>query len=235
MDASDGGMTAYAALLARHAQERGVDYLGWRQERALFAGVLDAIAAARPDHLSTPREPLAFWLNAYNAICVLGVLDRLPLPSVNTVPGFFSRTRYRVAGANRTIDEVERQARACGDYRAHFALTCASRGAPPLRNEPYAAERLEAQIEDQGRRWLADPRHGCRLDPAARVVWVSRIFHWSSPDLIRSRLPNTLVAPWLSRRILATIQPYLAEGDRFQLANGRWRLRYLPYDWALNR
>ena len=36
------------------------------------------------------------------------------------------------------------------DPRIHFALVCASISCPRLRNEAYMADKLDAQLDDQG-------------------------------------------------------------------------------------
>ena len=89
-------------LLGRYVREGLVDYHGVQGERyaldAYVAGLGDVDPTAWP-----PAEQLAFWINAYNACVILGVLDRFPLRSVKSVRGFFDRIRYRVMYAGSII------------------------------------------------------------------------------------------------------------------------------------
>ncbi len=226
--------TLFDRLLHTHVRHGQVDYQGLRRQRADLQLFLDDLAQLAPDRFPVNEERLAWWLNAYNAVNLQGVLDYWPLPSVKQVPGFFNRIRYRVGGRWLTIDQIERQARAFHEYRVHFALTCASAGAPWLRAEAYEARRLEGQLDEQAREFVADPQRGVRLDESRGEIWLSKIFHWSSPDMIGSRLPNVVVAPCIPGTILETVARSVDQQTRKTLRARRWRIRYLPYDWSLN-
>ena len=51
-----------------------------------------------------------------------------------------------VADAIRSLDEIEHQIirKRFDEPRIHFALVCAAMSCPPLRDEAYTADRLEA-------------------------------------------------------------------------------------------
>jgi hypothetical protein len=88
-------------------------------------------------------------------------------------------------GQERSLDEVEHGLiRAPGVFdepRIHAAVNCASVGCPMLRNEAFTANKLEAQLEDSLRRFLAD-RSRNRFDPTSSTLWVSKIFDWYQGD-----------------------------------------------------
>lgn len=96
------------------------------------------------------------------------------------------------------------------------------------------AERLDAQSDEQARVFLADRQRACRLEESTGEVWLSKIFYWSTPNLINRPLPGFLVAPFISKKILETITPFLSPTTQRVLRNGSWRIWYLPYDWRLN-
>ena len=109
-----------------------------------------------------------------------------------------------------------------GDPRIHFAIVCASIGCPPLRNEAYTAENLDAQLTDNAKRFFADPKKFAS-SPQGELK-LSKILSWFAEDFG----PNQAAQ-------LRTIAPYLPTPTAQSLANsGRARVSYLGYDWGLN-
>jgi hypothetical protein len=109
-----------------------------------------------------------------------------------------------------------------GEPRIHEAIVCASLSCPPLRREPCRAADLETQLEDNLRRWLADPRKGARLDRAARTLHLSPVFDWFAEDV------PVGVVPFVAARLAPHDGGWVrAQGDAL-------RVRFLDYDWSLN-
>ena len=222
--AADVDHAPWDALLRRHVDEAGrVDYRGLGQDRVTLDGYLAGMAEADVSGLP-PADQLAFWINAYNACAIQGVLERYPVASVKRISGFFDERPCRVAGAARTLNEIEAQGRALGDWRIHMAVVCASSSCPILRREAYAADRLDAQLRDNTERFLRDPSRGLRLD--GRTLWVSRIFTWYAADVV----PGGRLQP---ATLVDALTPYLAPGQAGPARTAR-TLKFLDYDWALN-
>jgi hypothetical protein len=169
-------------LLKRHVASGLVNYEGFRRDRAALERYAASLQDVQPSQLGSHQAQLAFWINAYNANVVKGVLDHDPMASVKEVKGFFDRIRYRVAGRELTLNEVEGEGRALGDWRIHFAVVCASSSCPPLRAEAYAADQLDAQLAEQTRQFLDNPQRGLRIEDG--TLWVSKIFDWYTIDFI---------------------------------------------------
>ncbi|MBI3331264.1 MAG: DUF547 domain-containing protein [Candidatus Omnitrophica bacterium] len=217
--------TTWDRLLRRHVTEEGlVDYGNFLKDRDALDKYLAGLATADVSQLSREAQ-LAFWINAYNACVIQGVLTRYPIQSVRPIRGFFDRERYPVAGRSLTIDEIAAQGKAVGDWRLHMAIVCASRGCPPLRNEAYVPDRLEAQLADQTRRYLADPARGLRVE--ARRLWVSKIFTWGRRDIVPG---GRLTAETLRK----AIEPYVDPAAARELEQRQRGLTFIEYDWALN-
>ena len=89
----------------------------------------------------------------------------------------------RAAGRELTLDEVEHEIvrKEFQEPRIHFALVCAAVSRPPLRREAYTGDRLDAQLEEQARRFLGD-RGKNRVDAVSGTVFVSPIFVWYRDD-----------------------------------------------------
>jgi len=81
---------------------------------------------------------------------------------------------------------------------------------------------LDAQLEGNVRRWLADPRKGAQIDRAARALTVSPIFDWFAEDF--------------SDGVVAFVAAHLPPEEAIWIRSHAraLRVRYLDYDWSLN-
>ena len=148
---------AWGRVLRNFVRDGGVDYAGLKALPEDLESYLASLAAVRPETLD-PSEALAFWCNAYNAVVLRHVLDRYPgIESVKAEDGFFNSLTFPVAGAERTLDEIESEGRELGDPRIHFAVVCASTSCPDLLDEPFRGEEIDSQLSRLTRRFLADP------------------------------------------------------------------------------
>ena len=81
------------------------------------------------------------------------------LPGNVWLSGILHEAYFPMGGRRVNLDQLEnRIIRQFGDPRVHFAMNWMSRSCPPLRREPYDGGRLDEQLEDQGLRFLSDPR-----------------------------------------------------------------------------
>ena len=219
-------------LLQRHVKDGRVDYHGLQAERLIFEGYLANLAEIPPASVGGREEQVAFWINAYNACAVKGVLEHQPLSSVKSAKGFFDNIRYRVGGRDLTLHDMETQARSFGDWRVLFALARASVGGPSLRDEAYDAERLNEQLIAQTAEFLQDGQHALRVEGG--VLQVSRIFEWYTTDFVPAgRLdPQRKLTPPL---LLAVIGSYLETAHRQMIGlRDPQSVQFLDYDWSLN-
>lgn len=215
---------AWDRALKRSVRDGLVDYQALQADRAELDGYLTQLATVRADALPSREEQLAFWINAYNAAVVTGVLDHGPPRSVKAVDGFFDRVRYQLGGAARTLNEIEAAGRAVGDWRIHFALVCASSSCPALIRDAYVPERLEAQLTERTKAFLADAQRGLRIEGS--TLWASKIFQWYQHDFVPG--------PLRAQQLLEVLELYLPETIRQEAAGRRLGLKFLDYDWTLN-
>lgn len=225
---------AYEDLLQRVVTEDG--YVDWAAVQA-DRGALDAYVAwlSRPDALpADPVDAHATWLNAYNAWTLYGVLDTGVPASVKDVPGwlpqegsgFFLERTYALGDRRVSLYTAEHTWIRGGfsDWRDHAALNCASASCPPLRRELYRPDRLEAQLDDQVRRWVDDPARGWRVEEDTLVA--TPIFEWFAADF-----------PTDERGLCGLLAPYAGEARRQtleRLAASGCPTRSFEYDWRLN-
>lgn len=224
MAALDHG--AFDDLLAQYVQQGRVDYAGVKGKRGVLDKYLRALAAVDPATFSR-KERLAFWINAYNAAVLVQVLEAGARGSVKDVKGFFDKQTHALGGEMLTLNQMEERGRTLGDWRIHFAVVCAAGGCPPLRDEAYHPDWLDAQLAEQTRRYLADTAHGLRLDPKNRTLWVSKIFQWYAKDFVPKGALNV-------ETLLPVIEAYLDPVLAAEIKARPVRLKFLDYDWALN-
>jgi len=182
-------------------------------------------------------ERKAFWINAYNALCIRTLLDE-DLPE--SVPhrsflglgtNIFTQEDYTIAGKERSLDDIEHRIlrKEFRDPRVHAALVCGASSCPRLRPEAYRAERLDAQLDEECRSWINEEtdRKGMRknrLDRARKTFYASKIFDWFDEDFGGS-----------DEGILRFIRSYAEPSLKSFLETNEVRLRFLDYDWSLNR
>jgi hypothetical protein len=192
----------------------------------------DALAFIDPDGLN-PTESLAYWINLYNA----GALERAgkalsqDFDSVLRVPGAFSAPWVTVGAETMSLNDIEHgKIRRFGDPRIHGALVCGSVSCPTLRSEPFDGPRLDDQLDDQMRTFLADG--GARLDKANNTLHLTRVLKWYGGDFVRpSKMPT--LRPASSRGTSRAISHWLDPVDTAYIAKHNPRVHFASYDWAL--
>lgn len=118
----------------------------------------------------------------------------------------------------------------------HMALVCAAMSCPPLRNKPYVGDKLEEQLNDQTRRFLSNPTK-FRIDRDAGKIYLSSIFKWFGKDFIKKYKPDkdfNSAGSDAKKAVLSFISPYLQLEQVAYLRTGKYKIKYLPYDWTLN-
>lgn len=223
VDAWDDFLARYTKRTSDLAGVR-VDYAGLARDPAWRPFVASLAAAAPPEDRA---GQLAFWVDVYNVLAADMVVRHLPLGSIRDVGSLlrpvWKRPAGTVAGRAVTLDEVEhRILRPLGDPRIHAAIVCASSSCPALRREAYRAERIDAQLDDAVRSFLAHPGKGLRVE--AGQVRLSRIFDWFAADFEAAGGPLAFARPYLGDPVRSAL-------DRLGPAP---RLVWLDYDWSLN-
>ena len=196
-----------------------------------------------PDRFPEQSHRLAYWMNAYNACVIRGVLEHWPLDSVRDVRaplepkagfGFFYRLRFVLGGETMSLYTLEHSVirGRFTDPRIHFVLNCASDGCPRLRPELPTGDALEAHLAETTRDFLADPNQ-VRIDHAARRVALSQIFEWYQEDFIldltRRGFPTeqrTLLV-WLTQAASESLAAELERASDYEIV-------FADYDWDVN-
>jgi len=245
---------AWTALLKKHVvlvdggKASQARYAGFQQERAALKNYLDSLSKVTQAEFDGWNKPqrMAFLINAYNAHAVEKILSRHP--KINSIWDFgkvfgnpFKDRFFTLLGREFTLDAIEHETlRKPGAYdepRVHFAVNCASIGCPMLREEAYVAARLDAQLEEQARRFLSD-RSRNRYNAEAGRLEVSKIFDWFKEDWSSGyRGLEAKAAAIRSReQYFAGYAALLADRPEHHKAIEEQKapLQFLDYDWTLN-
>jgi len=186
-------------LLSRHVIQAGaqtfVDYEGLESPEARVAleRYLATLRAVHPDQLEGKGQRLAYWINAYNASVLFGVLESWegdPSYSVSDNDfAFFRQRGHRFAGLTLTLDEIE-HAIVRGDD-VHPALRLAE------SDQKAALESLHASIWD-----------GAAVD--ARVHVALNCASLSCPNL----LPTVWRADTLDSQLDSAARAFCADASK---------------------
>lgn len=214
-------------VLQAYVDAKGrVNYKALKKNPKDLEAYLDQLARTAPEDL--PRqERLAFWINAYNALIIKGVIDHYPTRSVRKVKpfgGFFSRIKFQVEGESYTLNDIEHDIirSEFSEPRIHFALICASAGCPILPNRAFAPDTLDEQLDDVTVNFINNSEK-VRLDRPNRVLYLSKIFEWYEEDFEDTHDSS-----------IDFILDYLPETDVTFIEEEDVTIRYLDYDWTLN-
>ncbi len=214
---------AFHNLLQVSVRDGQVDYPAFQADPQ-FGAYLAQLDRIDPRGLDTDADRLAFWINAYNAFAIKGILDGLtPAPYLGWYRYFKARD-YVVGGARVNLYDLEHEIlrKQFQEPRVHFAIVCASISCPALQPWAYEGTVLDRQLDEAARRFVNDPAKN-RFDPGKRVAALSKIFDWFEEDFAAAGSVQQFLARYVE-------DAELARG----LRDGLYRVEYLEYDWSLN-
>jgi len=212
-----------AVLMENVSQEGFVNYSGIKEDQRFFT-YLDYLADANPEDFETTNEKLAFWINAYNALTIKGILDGLSPNGIFKRITFFKSTKYKLAGKQISLYDLEHKIiLPFNEPRIHFAIVCASASCPKIIPETYTADKLEQQLENNAIAFINNSDKN-QFDVNSKTASISKIFDWFKDDFIKAS---------------GSVQQYLAQyvdnTDAAALLNEKgFQVKHLKYDWSLN-
>ena len=213
------------SLLQQHVTETGnVNYQGFIDNRKQFDRYIRLLEGHHPNKKNwSKNEQLAYWINAYNAFTVKTIIDHYPVKSIkdvkNGVP--FVNTVWdiksiNIEGANYDLNNLEHGIirPQFKEPRIHFAVNCAAKSCPRLRNEAYQADRLEEQLSEQARYFLNKSGKNKITKEKAEL---SKILSWYRTDFKKGGGVRNFVNQYSDVKI-----------------DDNTEIEYLDYIWDLN-
>jgi len=177
----------------------------------------------------TNEEALTTLINLYNALVIAEVLDKYPLASIRPtflgIPNwlsflrFFSKPVYHLNHKAVSLNDIEHKMlrQQWHEPRIHFALVCAARGCPLLRNEAYQPSRINEQLEADAIRFMNN-LDKVKYFPESNLLQCSQIFKWYREDFLQ----------------VASSLPHYINQHRSSKISTSVSIQYLSYDWRLN-
>ena len=234
---SEEGLVKYSTL-----KRKRLDVLMARRElKNLNPAVLMALSR---------DERIAFWINTYNFCTIELILRHYPIQpkwymiiypdnSIMQIPGGWTKEFFDIQREEYNLQEIEQDflLKRYKDPRICFALSNASVGGATLRNEPYTASRLDEQLDDQVKKYLATNK-GIRWDKDNNILHLSNVFQahpktflesdkWAAIKKFRKRKDEERI--WLN-----FILPHLSEEDIRYLETSEFKIKFIEFDWHLN-
>lgn len=221
-------------LLKKYVDQNGlVDYRSWKAtgtDLTALDSYLRTLSSANPSARASRVAQFAFWINAYNAVTMRGMLNEYPTSSIRNhtakVVGYniWHDLLLVVGDKAFSLDQIEHKIlRPMKEPRIHFAIVCASTGCPRLLNEAYVPEQLEEQLETNSRDFFAR-KQNFRFDEQRKTIHLSELLSWFGEDFV----PNQAAQ-------LRTISKWLpTESARRHARENAARVKFLDYDWSIN-
>lgn len=226
--------SAWNGLLQKYVDQDGmVNYRQWRSsagDQQQLNRYLSALSTANPTIPATREAQLAFWINAYNAVTVSGILKEYPTTSIRNhtakVVGYNIWHDYQlyVGGTPHSLDTMEHKIlRKMSEPRIHFAIVCASIGCPRLLNEAYVANRIDEQLELNAKDFFSRPQN-FKYDASRNQFQLSSILSWFGEDFgSNQKAQLRRIANWLPTK--AAQQAAI---------RGSVSVSFQDYNWNLN-
>lgn len=218
-----------------------VDYAKAKQNQPSLKAYLDSMSKVSYNEFKVwnKNDRFAFLSNAYNAYTINLILTKYPdLKSIKDLGSFFStpwkKKLVKLFGKNLSLDDIEHDYLRKYDYkdpRVHFAVNCASIGCPALRKEAFVGIKLDSQLEDSLKKFLADSDRN-RFNPSRNKIECSKIFSWYKGDFGRGW------HGYLSLKDFFAKYAELLSSDKLvieKIKQKKIEIDYLDYDWNLNK
>jgi len=216
----------FDTLLRKHVDGSGlVDYRALKADPAALDSYVVSLANAPLADMGR-SERLTLFINAYNAFTLRLILDNYPVKSIKDIPADkrWDARRWNIGGETVSLNQIEHERIRphFREPRIHFALVCAAIGCPPIRNDAYAADRLDEQLNAQARfvhthdRWF-------QFDTAANTVKLTALYDWYGGDFEQ-----------VAGSVLQFAARYAPHLKSVLDARQKPKIEFLDYDWSLN-
>lgn len=228
-----GDHQAWADILSTYTAKDGslvrFDYKGLANnadDRAKLDNYIESLEAMKPSAMGKDKA-LAYWANLYNAVTIKVVVDNYPVKSIRDIksgvftPGPWKKDLVTVEGRTMTLDNIEHDTmRANWDEpRIHYMVNCASIGCPNLKQTPWTADNLDAELDKAAKAFVNSPRG---LSVSGGKITTSKIYDWFDEDFGGSE-----------SGVIAHLSKY-ASGERKDALQGASKIKSYEYDWSLN-
>lgn len=203
-----------------------VNYKGFANDKAELTTYLNTLSKNPPATNWSKAEQLAYWINAYNAYTIQLILNHYPVKSIKDIGSKikipFVNTPWdikfiKIGNETYDLNNIEHGIirKQFNEPRIHFALVCAAKSCPRLRNEAFEASRLNAQLDDQAVDFLNSPGKNSITPKQASL---SKILDWYGGDFKKQGL---------------SVKDVVNKYSKTKITDDT-KISYQTYDWSLN-
>ena len=123
-----------------------VNYAGFKKDKAKLQAYLSLLSKNAPTSKMSRSDQIAFWINAYNAHTVDLIVKNYPISSITKLDNgkTWYVKRITIGGKKYSLDDIEKKI-LIGKFkepRVHFAVNCAAKSCPPLKNRAWKGSSL---------------------------------------------------------------------------------------------
>ncbi len=237
--AFDHTFANYESLLNETVHNGLVDYKKMLNEpKILQEALLDFSEVKQTEYESFDRsQKVAYMINAYNIYTIEGIVKAYPVESIKKIGGFWNKAKHKVAGQMLTLDNIEHDIlrKTFHEERIHIAVVCASISCPELWNHPFIADSLEQQLTFRSQSFATDVSRN-KLNFDKKEIKLSKILKWYGKDF-EAKYSGDSIFPYLygkKRAVANFIYQHLPTEEQTKLKDGKFKVRFLSYDWNLN-
>lgn len=174
------------------------------------------------------NEQLAYWINLYNALTVMTILNHYPIKSIRSIKlsgawhdGPWDAKLMSVNHTELSLNDIEHRIirPIWNDPRTHYALNCASLGCPNLQMKVYTGATVDPMLTADARQFINSPR-GVRINHGKLII--SSIYDWYRIDFGTT-----------SSAVIKHLQMY-ADPELAQQLQAFKQINGYQYNWQLN-
>lgn len=203
-------------FLKEYVREGKVDYKRLKSDSQQLNELVEEIASFDLSNKRVTGDFIkAFYINAYNILVIKQVIDLYPIEGPLAVDGFFDKRSNTVMGEKMTLNELEkgRLYKRFPDPRLHFVLVCAADGCPPIADDAYMPDKIEAQLSERTT-YVVDLDWFIKVNKKAEL---SQIFEWYMADFTKDGSLVDFINKYRTEKI-----------------NPKIKTTFYPYMWSLN-
>gem|GEM_PF-1668593 len=240
-----------------------VKYSAWLKssdDKVKLCTVVNHLANTDPATL-VGDDKKVFFINAYNILTIELILksyadvdkgpdrDKAEFPdakSIKNINGLgdavWDTYSWKIGNQSFTLNQIEKGTLIpMNDARVHFAVNCASKGCPPLRNEAFTVSKLDEQLNEMSDFFISSiAYHDFELfdeyDPESgnNFYYLSPIFQWYAADFKNDDVNKYGSVRAFLVRHLITPEETLGFPVADLLNEDYWEEDFSGYDWSLN-
>ncbi len=195
-----------------------------------FKDLISKLEKFSVSNLESYNEKLSFWINVYNIMAVKIIADHYPVKSIKNIGGWltpvWNKNAGIVGGKAYSLNDIEhRILRKMGDPHIHAAIVCASVSCPNLATKSYKPDELNAQLDYQMERLLANEAKGFFVHQTESAIYISQIFKWFKKDFQK----HGGVLTCIEKHAPIEAMQYLKYVEK-----GSYSIKYFNFNWNLN-